>query len=844
MNLLAILPDTLAPTFKGLQPYKQDAISLPRRAIVHTAIKNQVFNHEFNRYVVQVARQHGAYHGLIAFWAVIATEALRGILDNVRSGRRGVENRKQEDEFNKLLPTLNDGLSLKNVPELVVGCYMLIVVFATKTQLEPHVLDTLMEAVVDSWTPESTLSGLVCVSVLAQRKDKIGLPRRVFRAILKLENIFDFLKEATDQYQSTHLLLGLISGCVNGLQKQNNTHYLDFLRRAFEEKLVDDFAAHGAISLILQSAGDSSETRDRPYETQLQLSDLVLSLNSSDFYRPFLQEATKESDLDMSNVEHALQLVLKNDDSPLPTEDINMKDTDKESQGDIFDQLIVDLAKEKPCKNSFLADLNIRDFDKLVRAFALAIGSKEKLQTVSNLPIFAKSETATMPIYISFLVRVFVGPHAVSLRITALNLATSTLSADTFPATDLQVLLPYAIFALCDNFERIRREAANLLVAISAMQKKASKTESIKPWDYNSFFLTTSSKTQIQWLSVRDSQRILERVFIPNLEESIVDSDHTRTTIVNALRGNLSTKQAPEPDIPDLKKSLRATFFSFLCSQAIHTPLYMLKYRLLHVVNGVDKVGSITRTNELKSLFHEWGSFGEHKVGIICEKENLDASVMDAEVAKIVTHKDRTSPNILLSIVTDASESTRPSFIASIFNRLETIWRKLDDKQKFEVANQLFAIAFDISSQPAAANAKNGLRNLNLPGEVLVGLIKIIPESITEIDSHAPSPKRRRTTNSSTVVTRSLDQEVLSFVIDKATFILELVDSSDPGSHIELLDGLFKVLAALHHLKPQIQSGLGYLLGLTLSSLLAIVNQAKVSSIRSNCSGIRILTLL
>ena len=61
------------------------------------------------------------------------------------------------------------------------------------------------------------------------------------------------------------------------------------------------------------------------------------------------------------------------------------------------------------------------------------------------------------------------------------------------------------------------------------------------------------------------------------------------------------------------------------------------------------------------------------------------------------------------------------------------------------------------------------------------------------------------------------------------TFILEIVDSSSPETHPELAGGLFQTLAALHHFKSQIQSGMSYLLSLTLGSLLAIVNTSKGS---------------
>jgi hypothetical protein len=56
------------------------------------------------------------------------------------------------------------------------------------------------------------------------------------------------------------------------------------------------------------------------------------------------------------------------------------------------------------------------------------------------------------------------------------------------------------------------------------------------------------------------------------------------------------------------------------------------------------------------------------------------------------------------------------------------------------------------------------------------------------------------------------------------------VDSSVPETHPELAGGLFRILAALHNLKSQLQSGFDYLLTLTLGSLLVIVKKSKVGA--------------
>jgi U3 small nucleolar RNA-associated protein 10 len=101
---------------------------------------------------------------------------------------------------------------MKKVSELIVGCYMICVVLAQKAFLSNEVIDglmdfkahntledlfrdcnsrlllckdrkanqtrylCLMESVVGSWTEDTKISGLICLSVLAQQKPAVAVP--------------------------------------------------------------------------------------------------------------------------------------------------------------------------------------------------------------------------------------------------------------------------------------------------------------------------------------------------------------------------------------------------------------------------------------------------------------------------------------------------------------------------------------------------------------------------------------------------------------------------------------------------------------------------------------------
>jgi U3 small nucleolar RNA-associated protein 10 len=115
------------------------------------------------------------------------TEATSSMLDKSRSGRKGVQQQNEQDVILRLLPTLNEGLAMKNIPDLRIGCYMLLSVMASKGGLEDKLLTAMMEAVVLGWSTETIYPGLVCLSVLAQHRGAKQFPGRLAKELLKVQ---------------------------------------------------------------------------------------------------------------------------------------------------------------------------------------------------------------------------------------------------------------------------------------------------------------------------------------------------------------------------------------------------------------------------------------------------------------------------------------------------------------------------------------------------------------------------------------------------------------------------------------------------------------------------------
>lgn len=90
-------------------------------AIVRAAAKTPSFSSALNNYTLQVSKQKAHYHGLLAFWSGVMTQACSEMLVAGRAGRRDVEKKNHEDIFIRLLPILNDGLALKKYRNWLSG---------------------------------------------------------------------------------------------------------------------------------------------------------------------------------------------------------------------------------------------------------------------------------------------------------------------------------------------------------------------------------------------------------------------------------------------------------------------------------------------------------------------------------------------------------------------------------------------------------------------------------------------------------------------------------------------------------------------------------------------------
>lgn len=828
LNLLSILPEDLTPTFKVLYPYKTSLINPPRHPLVHSAATNKLFFSALNDYVLNVCRQQAHSHALLSFWAGIVTEAVAAMLDAARSGRREAEKQKHDDIIMRVLPILSSAFTMKKVSELIISCYMICVVLAQKSSLTDDVLDGLMESVVGSWNEETRSSGLICLAVLAQQRSSTIVSKKVFKAIIRLDNPIKYLSEVATQYQTSNLLLGLVAGCLNDLDKQKDATRLELLSSIFDQKFLGEDDTKKAMALIIEAGSKVDETRGMSLNIQTQLAELVQEFSRSESLQPLFQQTLAESSFSIPALEHNLQTVVEAPIAPPAVEDVEVEEGDNDQDEDTFTPALESLSKETPFPSSFLSRQSIPEFDKVVQLFALAADSEDRLELFTDLPILGRADATKTPQFLSFFTRVFSGPYPIGTKAAALKIIGSTLASvpDDF---DPQALLPFLLVALADPSERVRRETTAVIARVGSLYKKNKKTDdhASNPWANDAVYGWAKQPTSICWLSTRDAHKILERAVLPGLEECILDSSHITKVLDAALRGSVL------PDVSgasELKKSFRLSLFTFLCSHVISMPVFAPKLGLLRLLSNVDKVSGTTRTKELLPLLEIWRGLSQKEVDEICAKERLSVSELDQQIAAIVTPKDKDAINILHSSVGSSPATPRTSFVTAVFARIKEVWTKIPEDRQLAASEKLLDVSLGLSTDDTrlSNSCRDLLRSVELPGAVLVNFIQKIPVSLTDIDALGPAPKRRRTSQNNMVAMTVKDEAELSKLMDKMTFILEIVDSSCAEAHPELADGLFQTLASLHHFKSQIHSGMSYLLSLTLGSLLAIVNKSKV----------------
>lgn len=836
-TMLSLISDKVSPTIRFLHPYIQSLANPPRHVIVHAAANNPQFFTAISTFVLRSSHLGLQHPTMVSFWASIASEGVAAMLDKGRSTRRDAQKQNQEDIVLLLLPILNDGLSIDSAPDLRVGCYMILIILASKASLEDEVLSAMMEAITSGWS-QNPHAGLICLSVLAQQKRTAGLPKKALKAVITLECLDADLVTLNKHYQIDKLALGVALGVVSGLDKARDASGLRLLTTLIEANIMSIASTKAVVNSVVSGAETASPFLNPNFDVRGSLADLVLRLCDSKDVGAVIRSTIQNSRFALGPMENELQRTNRCEESTpqQPIVDEEMEDADNEMTMGNFETLISRIPTRTAYEISFLSHSDSYVYASLAHAFFSVYMSTVNLERFSDLPVLRKSLGMTEPLFLSFYVRVWCGHGPPKARTAAIRTVEQYLKKET-RAADVQILLPYILYVLADRSPSVRRAAADVvLVLASAYMKMADKEkkDANQPILGQQQIYGQGRETQeVTWLSTKETARIILDLMVPDLEECMLDGNHVSQLLSDSLNGSRQNRGFKRTQ-KELKKSLRLSLLGSVCSHVVNTPLYAVKSRLLQMLNQVPKVGSTSRTKLLLPLLLDTARKGQHEFERICDEEQINSLQLLDRIVDIIIPGDRDGIQALKYIIERPGHPNFPMLRAAALRRLQIMWTSIKTDLQFSLVEALFESTLGDSEALAQgiqdAEAMETIRMLPLSTTILQSFIQKLPSISSIIQEKPPMSKRRRTSHAHSNETGALDERHLVSAIRQITFVLELVGDVKNERHPELLGCLFQMMCDLQHSQSHPIIAIGYLQVLTLEGMLAIVQRVEVCS--------------
>lgn len=835
-TLLSILPTKLPAQYRFLHPYVRSLTQPPRHAIVFATTNDPTLATMLNSYVVRICNARQNYSALISFWAGVMTEAVSGMLDKARSGRQAVEAQNQEEIILRLVPMLNEGLAMKNVPEFRIGCYMLLSIMASKGGLNDKLLTAMMEAVVLGWTSDTYVPGLICLSMLAQQRGAKQVTKRITKELLKVDGLAELLIEISQQRRIDKLANGIVLALIDRLGKSGDSSVLPSIEHIVQHELLSEAQATVTVKALLLVAYRLDDNVDAQGSVRKDLARALTTLAEYPGQPGVIARKTMEdASVDMDELELKLQASIRPKlIQSAPTEDVDMEDADQEGVQESRDlsALLAQLPAPTGPETSFLSYSEPQAYNKLVEAYLVAVATKENLDKFDSS---LKSRRTDVLEYFSFYVRIWCGPYPVLARSAALQRVRQRLEDIKDQSLDLQAIIPYVITALADPAIKVRKAASELAAGLAQSypaEADLKKKKGVKQWGLNTIYGQGKDSKEISWLSTENAARLLREIICTGLEECVIDKKHIVSIIEKSLNSARDTTDSLKKSQPaKLSQALRTAVLFNLASHVIHTPLYVAKYRLLVALNEVRGVANTTRTKALLPLLQGWAALPLESAQNKCQAEQVDIIEYDNEAVAVVVPNDVEGFQVLAAIAKGEIAPERESLCAAVFRRFRDMWPSLMGDSRLNTAQLLMDLSQWPADEPGPSELAQGeamelLRSADLTTDILLSFLNQLPTAAKLADM-PPASKRRRVSHGEIAKAPLQDSKQLTGAIQKVTFVLQLVDSSDIEKHSELLTGLFNTLAELQHFKSQVGSELGYLQGLVLSSLLSIMKAYK-----------------
>ncbi|ORY59070.1 U3 small nucleolar RNA-associated protein 10 [Pseudomassariella vexata] len=865
-TLLDILPSTLPAEFRFLDPYKRSLTQPPRSVLVHRATHHPEFMSVISQYTLQSCRSQQHYPVLISFWASIMLEAVTGMLDMMRSGRRSVQKSNDQALLHQIGPVLSEALVMDKVSDLQIAAYMITVAYVSHGDLDDAVITALMDQVVEGWTPSTVRPGLVCLSILAHHRSAKQTSRKTTKALLKISGLSDMLVVIGKEHTVEKLAYGFCVALVDRLVRKGEANGLPIVESVISKQILSEQQLGFVVKSLILAAHKTEDDVDDEGRARKALASTIVRLSQAagDTGRVFAK-TIEDTGFDVEELEMKLgtairpKLIASQTQPEAMDEDLEIAITTEDfSSG--FERL-----NNPPethldsCLSSSPPDI----FTDLCSLYLTACNSPENLTAFETVASLQSSQATNGTFFFTFFMRIWCSPRYPALaRRSALQMVKERLKSADCTTIDFQAMVPYCIAALSDPSKKVRRAAADLVAVIDALCEQHDGRTRIT-WGLEKLYNATESTER---MSTETARKMLQNVVVPSLEECVLNADHIHAVVQNAL--NSSSRASVDGSGKDRKGHLshgtRLSVFAFLAAHVIQTPLIIVKLRLLKAMNQVKGVSGTTRTELLLPLLQWWVSLPTETIDSICIAEDIEQSTMDEAVMDILLPNERAGLDFLLEVVQKPEMNSRPAFVRAAFGRIKKMWSSMKLDAKHNVAEKLLELTLEDPSgdvSAVSAEAADLLKNVELTTDILLVFLESLESaaklavefpstkrrrlsSSENMQTDLPPSKRRRSSSSASKPTESLSpshkqNRTSSLEVDgpvatqlplkviqalkQVTFILQIVEGSEPAKHPQLLNALFNTLSELQHFRALLGSEHGYLQKLVLDSLLAMM---------------------
>ncbi|EAQ90993.1 hypothetical protein CHGG_02928 [Chaetomium globosum CBS 148.51] len=793
----------------------------PRAAIVQQATNRPELLSVISQYTLESCRARQEYPGLVSFWGGVMAEAANGMLDKMRSGRRSIQLENDHILLQQIGPVLSEAMVMKEVPGIQIASYMIVTILAAKGSLNDVALTAFMDQLVHGWNIDTYRPGLVCLCILAQHRAAKQVSSRIAKALIKVQDLVPTLVEISRQHRVDKLANGLALAFIERLSKKGDVRSLPAINSLLSANLLRDKQIKVIYKSMLLAAHKVNDEVDEDGHIRKEIGSSLISLSQTGGdVGDVIRSAIEEVDFNIEELELKLgaairpKLAIEQSSEEAGAEEGAMAVENTLSLASTFQEL----AKLQPSTVSCLSQDSSGLFNDLCAVLLSAAAAESDMEKFDSIPALSRPLATSNPFYLSFYMRVWCGPFPTLAKVAALERVKLRLKESDCADKDFQAIIPYCAVALSDPAKKVRRAAADLIAVLGSLVKEQTR----QVWGAKDLYGKVGAPNALD----RDTLKALvSSVLVPSLEESVLHEAHVVAVLVSALESSKGSS-GTEGGRRHLSHATRLSIFKFICGHVTETPLLAVKIRLLRSLNQIRSISGTSRTDLLLPLLRWWAALGHEEVIELTARESLDEATVDQAVVDVIIANHAAGLETAFELINDPKTALRPHLVQAIFCRVIKMWPSMKSDTKSSTARFMFNITQTLSSSehgPVITEAVELLRKVELTTDIQLDLIDSLQDQV-KLATEKPANKRRRvsTTEQSRSVGLQSNPE-LKAALNKTTFVLELVQESDPANHPELLPSLFTTLSDLHHLSTLIGSELGYLQNLVLSSLLAMM---------------------